>query len=74
MSQYQTNGSVPPTRAQQEIERLQTILSERNQQLQAAEQIITRTQINHKQAHKTMRLLMVFCVLLIVVLSWGGAA
>ena len=74
MSQYQNNGTVPPTRAQQEIERLQTILAERNQQLQAAEQIITRTQINHKQAHKTMRLLMVFCVLLIVVLSWGGAA
>ena len=74
MSQYQTNGSVPPTRAQQEIERLQTILSERNQQLQAAEQTITHTQINYKQAHKTMRLLMVFCVLLIVVLSLGGAA
>ncbi|MGA6100906.1 hypothetical protein ACPESL_01275 [Psychrobacter pocilloporae] len=74
MSQYQNNGTVQPNRAQLEIERLQTILTERNQQLQAAEQIITRTQINHKQAHKTMRLLMVFCVLLIVVLSWGGAA
>ena len=74
MSQYQTNGSVPPTRAQQEIERLQTILSERNQQLQAAEQTITHTQINHKQAHKNMRLLMVFCVLVIVAMAFGGAA
>ncbi|MFK4001729.1 hypothetical protein ACQKEI_01145 [Psychrobacter namhaensis] len=74
MSQYQTNGSVPPTRAQQEIERLQTILSERNQQLQAAEQTITHTQINHKQAHKNMRLLMVFCVVVIVAMAFGGAA
>jgi hypothetical protein len=74
MSQYQTNGSVPPTRAQQEIERLQTILSERNQQLQAAEQTITHTQINHKQAHKNMRLLMVFCVVVIGVMAFGGAA
>ena len=74
MSQYQNNGTVQPNRAQLEIERLQTILAERNQQLQAAEQTITHTQINHKQAHKTMRLLMVFCVLLIVVLSLGGAA
>ena len=74
MSQYQTNGSVPPTRAQQEIERLQTILSERNQQLQAAEQTITHTQINHKQAHKNMRLLMVFCVVVIVAMAFGGVA
>ncbi len=74
MSQYQNNGTVPLNRAQLEIERLQTILAERNQQLQAAEQTITHTQINHKQARKTMRLLMVFCVLLIVVLSLGGAA
>jgi len=74
MSQYQNNGTVPSNRAQQEIERLQTILAERNQQLQTAEHTIAHTQINHKQAHKTMRLLMVFCVLLIVVMSLGGVA
>ena len=74
MSQYQTNGTVPPTRAQQQIERLQLILAERNQQLQTVEQQLTDTQLSYKHACKNTRMLMALCVLLIGVLAFGGVA
>lgn len=74
MSQYQTNGTVPPTRAQQQIERLQLILAERNQQLQTVEQQATHNEITAKHARRNTRLLMVFCTILIMVMSFGGAA
>ncbi len=74
MSQYQTNGTVPPTRAQQQIERLQLILAERNQQLQVAEQKLTQTEINTKLARRNTRWFMGVCTILIMVMSFGGAA
>lgn len=74
MSQYQTNGTVPPTRAQQQIERLQLILAERNQQLQAAEQKLTQTEINTKLARRNTRWFMALCTLLIVAMTMGGVA
>ena len=74
MSQYQTNGTVPPTRAQQQIERLQLILAERNQQLQAAEQKLTQTELNVKRAHRNTRWFMALCTLLIVAMTLGGVA
>lgn len=74
MSQYQTNGTVPPTRAQQQIERLQLILAERNQQLQAAEQKLTQTEITNKLARRNTRWFMALCTLLIVAMSVGGVA
>ncbi|MGP9517677.1 hypothetical protein [Psychrobacter sp. AOP7-C1-14] len=74
MSQYQTNGTVPPTRAQQQIERLQLILAERNQQLQAAEQKLTQTEITNKLARRNTRWFMALCTLLIVAMTVGGVA
>ncbi|PLT21534.1 hypothetical protein CXF62_09915 [Psychrobacter sp. MES7-P7E] len=74
MSQYQTNGTVPPSRAQAEIERLHAILSERNQQLQTIEQQITHNEISTKHGRRNTRLLMVLCAILIVALSLGGVA
>lgn len=74
MSQYQTNGTVPPTRAQQQIERLQIILAERNQQLQAAEQKLSQSEINAKRAHRNKRWFMALCTLLIVAMTMGGVA
>ncbi|WP_198328428.1 hypothetical protein [Psychrobacter faecalis] len=74
MSQYQTNGTVPPTRAQQQIERLQLILAERNQQLQAAEQKLTQTEITNKLARRNTRWFMALCTLLIVAMTMGGVA
>lgn len=74
MSHYQTNGTVPPSRMQAEIERLHAILSERNQQLQTFEQQATHNEITAKHARRNTRLLMVFCTILIVVMSFGGAA
>lgn len=61
-------------RAQAELERIKTILADRNQQLHATEQQLNNAHINHKQTQMILRLLVVFCVLLIVVLSLGGAA
>ena len=72
MSQYQTNGTVPSTRTQAEIQRLQAILSERNQQLQTAEQQNTQYEVNVKCARKNVRYMMTFCVLLIVAMALGG--
>lgn len=74
MSQYQNNGTVQPNRAQLEIERLQTILAERNQQLQAAEQKLTQTEITNKLARRNTRWFMALCTLLIVAMTMGGVA
>lgn len=74
MSHYQANGTVPSSRAQQQIERLQTTLAERNQQLQAAEQKLTQTELNVKRAHRNTRWFMALCTLLIVAMSVGGVA
>ncbi len=61
-------------RAQAEFERLQTILAERNQQLQAAEQKLTQSEINANRAHRNTRWFMALCTLLIVAMSVGGVA
>lgn len=74
MSHYQANGTVPSNRAQQQIERLQIILAERNQQLQAAEQKLTQVELNAKRAHRNTRWFMVLCTLLIVAMTIGGVA
>ena len=74
MSHYQANGTVPSSRAQQQIERLQTTLAERNQQLQAAEQKLTQTELDVKRAHRNTRWFMALCTLLIVAMSVGGVA
>ncbi|MGE6324123.1 hypothetical protein ACQKDA_00155 [Psychrobacter sp. NPDC078370] len=74
MSQYQSNGIVKSSRAQQQIERLQAILFERNQQLQTVENQLTKTEKTVKHARRKSRLLTVFCALLIVVLALGGVA
>ncbi len=74
MSDIQTTDGVQTQRSRYENKRLQNLLAERNQQLQTVEQQLTNSQISHKHACKNTRMLMAFCVLLIVVLSWGGAA
>lgn len=71
---HQNNSTVQSSRAQQQIERLQNILFERTQQLQAAEHQITKTHITVKHARRNVRLLMALCALLIVIMSAGGAA
>lgn len=72
MSHNQSNDGLQTQRTQYENKRLQNILAERNQQLQTVEQQLTNTQLSYKHACKNTRMLMVFCVLLIVVMSLGG--
>ncbi|GLR28989.1 hypothetical protein SAMN05660405_02661 [Psychrobacter pacificensis] len=74
MSDSTIKASIQERREQYEIKRLRNMLNERNQQLQIVEQQFSIEQNNLKHSRQNMRLLMVFCVLLIVVLSWGGAA
>ncbi|MGP4715469.1 hypothetical protein ACTXGL_02365 [Psychrobacter sp. T6-6] len=74
MSDIQTTDGVQTQRSLYENQRLKNLLAERNQQLQTVEQQLTNSQISYKHACKNTRMLMAFCVLLIVVLSWGGAA
>lgn len=74
MSDIQNTNRLKMMRSQYENTRLKSTLAERNQQLHTTEQQLTNTQINYKHACKNTRMLMVFCVLLIVVMSLGGAA
>ncbi|MFK3915745.1 hypothetical protein [Psychrobacter sp. NPDC078501] len=74
MSDIQTTDGVQTQRSRYENKRLQNLLAERNQQLQTVEQQLTNSQISYKHACKNTRMLMVFCVLLIVVMSLGGVA
>ncbi len=74
MSDIQITDGVQTQRSLYENQRLKNLLAERNQQLQTVEQQLTNSQISYKHACKNTRMLMAFCVLLIVVLSWGGVA
>ena len=74
MSHPNIQDILQSSRAQAEFERLQIILAERNQQLQAAEQKLTQSEINAKRAHRNTRWFMGLCTILIMVMSFGGAA
>ena len=74
MSHPNIQDILQSSRAQAEFERLQIILAERNQQLQAAEQKLTQTELNVKRAHRNTRWFMALCTLLIVSMSVGGVA
>lgn len=74
MSDIQITDGVQTQRSLYENQRLKNLLAERNQQLQTVEQQLANSQISYKHACKNTRMLMAFCVLLIVVLSWGGVA
>lgn len=68
----QSNDSLQTKRTRSENKRLQSLLSDRNQQLHIVEQQLTNIQLSHKHACKNTRMLMALCVLLIVVLALGG--
>lgn len=72
MSHNQSSDGLQTQRTAYEYNRLQNILADRNQQLQTVEQQLTNTQLSYKHACKNTRMLMAFCVLLIVVLALGG--
>lgn len=68
----QSNDSLQTKRTRSENKRLQSLLSDRNQQLHIVEQQLTNTQLSYKHACKNTRMLMALCVLLIVILACGG--
>lgn len=72
MSHPNIQDILQSSRAQAEFERLQIILAERNQQLQAAEQKLSQSEINAKRAHRNTRWFMALCTLLIVAMTMGG--
>lgn len=72
MSHNQSSDGLQTQRTQYDIKRLQNTLADRNQQLHTVEQQLTNTQLSYKHACKNTRMLMVFCVLLIVIMSLGG--
>lgn len=74
MSHPNIQDILQSSRAQAEFERLQIILAERNQQLQAAEQKLTQTEITNKLARRNTRWFMALCTLLIVAMTMGGVA
>ena len=74
MSDSTIKASLQERREQYELKRLRNMLNERNQQLQIVEQQISIEQNNLKHSRQNMRLLMVFCVLLIVAMMFGGVA
>ena len=74
MSHPNIQDILQSSRAQAEFERLQIILAERNQQLQAAEQKLTQSEINAKRAHRNTRWFTALCTLLIVAMTVGGVA
>ena len=74
MSHPNIQDILQSSRAQAEFERLQIILAERNQQLQAAEQKLTQSEINAKRGHRNTRWFMALCTLLIVAMTMGGVA
>ena len=74
MSDSTIKASLQERREQYELERLRNMLNERNQQLQTVEQQFNIEQNNLKHSRQNMRLLMVFCALLIVAMMFGGVA
>lgn len=74
MSDSTAKASLQSRREKYEIERLRNLLTERNQQLQIVEQQFSIEQNNLKHSRQNMRLLMAFCVLLIVAMVFGGVA
>ena len=74
MSDSTIKTSLQARREQYELERLRNMLNERNQQLQIVEQQFNIEQNNLKHSRQNMRLLMVFCALLIVAMMFGGVA
>jgi len=74
MSHNQSSDGLQTQRTKYDIKRLQNTLADRNQQLHTVEQQLTNTQLSYKHACKNTRMLMALCVLLIVVLAFGGVA
>lgn len=74
MSQPNIQDILQSSRAQAEFARLQIILTERNQQLQAAEQKLTQIEMTAKRARRNTRWFMALCTLLIVAMTVGGVA
>lgn len=72
MSHNQNTDSSQTQRTRYENKRLQSLLSDRNQQLHIVEQQLNNTQLSYKHACKNTRMLMALCVLLIVILALGG--
>lgn len=73
MSASTIKQTLPARREQYEIARLQKTLNERNQQLQTIEQQLANTEISQKHARQNMRMLMAFCVVLVLAMIFGGA-